>query len=168
MNSVISPRLLALVWGGGLIFMLIAAVVLRLVQRLPLFKPHFDAASFEESWCSGASSTGILWRLGWARSCLWVVVTDEALRIGVHFPFNLLLPNFLVGLDVSIPRSSLVSVEKSGPEGPAQYVNLSYTVSDEQRRLASSHALRLQVRSTERFVSLLKEKPLAARASRIG
>ena len=75
----------------------------------PVFRPDLPETVFLETWVSGGRSL-----LGWARNCVWVAVTQDAVHIGMHFPFNLVVPRSWsrsFAQDLKIPLSSIVGTE---------------------------------------------------------
>lgn len=134
------------------------AVGLRLLQRLPFFKPRVPDVRFDENWCSGASSTGLMGEFGWARNCLWLVVTGDSLRVGVHFPCNLFLPRFVLGFDLSVPLESVTSVEKAGTSWASDRVKISYSVNDDTRGVVSTQYLWVQPTRSKQFIGILGDR----------
>jgi len=79
-------------------------------RGLPILRPQFPDAAFEEQWCSGGR--GLLW----ARNCAWIAVLPDRLVTGLHFPFHLFFPHgWLVwaGLDNQIPLQDVLSADEA-------------------------------------------------------
>ena len=41
-----------------------------------------------------------------ANNCLWFALTRDTLHVGAHFPFNMFMPRFIAGLDLTIPAGA--------------------------------------------------------------
>jgi len=107
-----SPGTFLAIWFATLFGTIAVALIVWRVERRPLFKPRFPDRELEESWCSGMSTSGLMGAMGWANNCLWIVLARDTLHAGVHFPFSLFLPRFLIGFDVHIPVSAIRAVDK--------------------------------------------------------
>jgi hypothetical protein len=93
-------------------------------------------------------------------------VTDDSLRVGAHFPFNLFLPRFLLGLDLSIPLKSVTSVEKARSFWAGECVTVSYSVADDTRGIVSTQHIWVRPTRSERFIGIVRERSAAARPVR--
>ena len=162
----LTPKQFLLLWTAGAIVMFGTVVGMRWLQRRPFFKPHFDGVEFDENWCSGASSAGLMGELGWARNCLWIVVARGQLHVGAHFPFNLFLPRFLLGLDLSVPITSVISVETMRSSWTGEHVKVSYSVTDDARGIISTRYITVQCKRSDRFTGILREGIAAIRPRR--
>jgi hypothetical protein len=116
---------------GWVIVVCVLSAWRRRRRGLPIFRPHFSHAAFEEQWCSGGR--GLLW----ARNCVWISLLPDRLVTGLHFPFHLLFPHrWLVwaGLDNRIALQDVLSAEEAtgiagdcvrisyrGPSGPESF-----------------------------------------------
>lgn len=89
-----------------------ASAIYRTSRGKPVLTRAPNEPVFLERWTSGRSLRNVLTRLGGARNCLLVAVTRDALVIRPHFPFTLLFLPEVYGLDWTIPRSSIQSVEQ--------------------------------------------------------
>ncbi len=106
------PWLLVAAVAWVLLFLSLRAFARRR-RGEPVFRPDIPGTVFLETWASGGRSA-----LAWARNCVWVAVTQDALHIGMHFPFNLAIPRSwsrFFAHDLTIPLSSIVGTEK--PDG---------------------------------------------------
>src|SRR5947209_3806307 len=74
-------------WIGGWI---VASIVWRNSQGLPILTPRPADAIFFEGMCSGASWKNLFTRMFHANNALQVAVTPELLVIRLFFPFNLM------------------------------------------------------------------------------
>ena len=137
---------------------LVVAIVLRRAQRLPFFKPTFDTAIVSQNWRSAASTRGLLKRRGWSRNCTWFVLTDDRLCVGVHFPFNLFMPRFLSGLDVTIPIDAMSRVELCSTFFKGTFVRVTYEATDEARGVVSAEQIDLQPERDSDFFVVLHHK----------
>jgi hypothetical protein len=163
MEFAMSPQKFWLLWIVWVLVMIGTAVALRLVLRLPFFKPRVPDVRFDENWCSGASSTGLMGEFGWAKRCVWLVVTGDSLRVGVHFPFNLFMPPFVLGLDLSVPLGSVSSVERAATSWAGDRVKVSYSVTDDTRGVVSTRSLWVQPTRHKQFIGTLGERTAEAR-----
>lgn len=87
------------------------SVMYRRSRGKPICRPQFQNALFLETWRSGRSLKNALTRLGGARNCLWIAVTDDTLLVAPHFPFNLLFLPEIYHLEHSVPGPSIRNVE---------------------------------------------------------
>jgi hypothetical protein len=102
--------LFGVLWVGLMAFL---AGRRRVEHGMPLRPAVPRDARFSETWTSGRSRRSAFARLGGANNCLIVAVTDKALVIHPHFPFNL-VGGQLLGLDQNIPREKIRKVSESG------------------------------------------------------
>lgn len=94
----------ACIW---LLLQLALGIWSRSRSGLHVFRPDLPDTVFLETWCSGrVGLTG-------ANNCLWVAVTDQALQIDAHFPFNLSFssPLSLFRVETTIPFADIISAE---------------------------------------------------------
>src|SRR5262245_33122583 len=85
-------RRIALIWLG---LCAGASVIYRIAKSKPIFRPRFEKPRFLETWRSGRSLRSLSSRLGGASHCLWVAIDESSLRVGLHFPFNMMfMPEF--------------------------------------------------------------------------
>jgi hypothetical protein len=100
-----------LVWLGSLgltIITLLVGAIRRWSLGLPIRRPIFGGALFEENWRSGGRG------LFGVNNCAWVSLVPGHLVTGVHFPFNLAVPRRLLrwaGVDNDIPMADIVAVD---------------------------------------------------------
>jgi hypothetical protein len=92
-------------------FWLSASVVYRIWRQKPIFATQAHGALFAETWTSGHSNRNIFTKLGGARNCLYVSVTPSEVQIQPHFPFTLMFLPELLGMELSITRSHIKSIE---------------------------------------------------------
>lgn len=81
---------------------------------IPVFMPAFASPRFIETWRSGHMCFPMLLRLGGARSCLWVVVGEDFVQVGPHFPFSLGFVAAIWQLQFKAPAASILSVKRAG------------------------------------------------------
>lgn len=161
----ISPTQFIWLWLGTMTLMVAAATIWRKAQRLPFFRPQFSDVEVQRTWTTGASSVGLMGSLARANNCLWFVLTKDALHVGAHFPFNLFMPRFIVGLDLSIPVATISSVtEKTAFSG--NYVRVDYEVEDPARGVVRIEHLDLWSRRGDHFFNILQENVQLARQRR--
>ncbi len=91
---------------------IIASVVYRRWSGKPFLRPRFDRPAFLETWRSGRSRRNLLTRIGGANKCLWVAVHEGRVRIGPHFPFNLMFLPEIYRLEMAVPGAAVLSVER--------------------------------------------------------
>ncbi len=97
---------------GWVIGLAILSVFFRKRKRKPIFRPEFPNSRFSERWRSGRSFKSVWTRLGGAKNCLWITVTDDELWLCPHFPFNLGFLPEMGGLECRIPGINILSVER--------------------------------------------------------
>lgn len=95
---------------AGVGSVLVLSIAYRLYKSKPIFRPNFEQVRFLETWRSGWSNRDTLTRLGGARNCLWIAVTQNELWISPHFPFNLLFIPEVFHLDFRIPGKAIVEM----------------------------------------------------------
>jgi len=134
------------------------AAVLRRAQKLPFFRPKFSDAEVQQTWRSGASSVGLLGGLARAQSCLWFALTRDTLHVGAHFPFNMFMPRFIAGLDLTIPVATISSVSEKTASSGGDYVRVEYEVKDAARGGVRTEYVDLWARRGDHFFSILDER----------
>jgi hypothetical protein len=97
---------------GWVLFVIALSVIYRLRKGKPILRPKSLTDRFSETWRSGSSHRNLLTRLGGARNCLWITVTDEEILVGLHFPFNLMFLPEIYGLEYRIRGSDVLSVDE--------------------------------------------------------
>ena len=98
----------AVVWVA---LVAIASVVYRKAKSKPLRIVEPANPLFMERWTSGRSLHNFVSRLGGARNCLFVAVTQNDLIVRPHFPFTLFFLPEIYGLEIVAPRSAVRGVE---------------------------------------------------------
>lgn len=87
------------------------SIFLRRKQGKPIFpKPPPDAV-FYERWTSGRSLKTPWSRIGGARNCLMVAVSEYSLSVTPAFPFNLMFLADIYGLEFNVDLAELTSIE---------------------------------------------------------
>ena len=160
----ITPRQFAWLWLAVLAVTVGSAAAFRRAQRLPFFRPKFPDAEVQQNWRSGASSLGLMGSLGRVKSCLWFVLTRDTLHVGVHFPFNMFMPRFIFGLDLTIPVGAISSVsvsEKTAFSGD-DHVRVEYELTDTTRGVVRTEFLDLWPRRGDQFFEILRKKAAGA------
>jgi hypothetical protein len=102
------PVLIPLLWISAWIG---ASVVFRLSRGKPLWPSGPLNSRFVERWASGNCLDTLWGRLGGARNCLLVTLSDTELYISPQFPFNLMFLPEIYGLEVRIPYNRLRNCE---------------------------------------------------------
>lgn len=143
------------------------AAAWRRSQRLPFFQPKFPEFELRENWLSGASSVGPLGRLAWANNCLWFVLTRDALRVGLHFPFNLFIPSFMAKLDLDIPLRAITSVSQEKALMSRDCVRIAYAVASPRTSAVRTQYVDLCPKRADEFTARLREKVRAARGGAV-
>jgi hypothetical protein len=77
----------------------------RHLRREPIWPGTTANALFSQR---GVSGQAIENPLGSARGCLMVVVTHSDLWIAISFPFNIVLPYGLLGLEYRVPKDRVI------------------------------------------------------------
>jgi hypothetical protein len=142
------------------------AALLRKAQRLPFFRPKFPDAEVQQNWRSGASSLGLMGSLARANNCLWFALTGDTLHVGAHFPFNMFMPRFIAGLDLTIPVAAISSVSEKTAILGGDYVRVEYEVTDATRGVVRTEYVDLWPRRGDHFFTILHEKARVARERR--
>jgi hypothetical protein len=95
----------------GLVGVLMLSVLYRALQGKPFVPPKVAAAQFYETWRSGRSNKTWLAQYAGFPNCLWIVVTQEYLMVGPHFPFMLLFLPEVFGMEYRIPGRNILAIE---------------------------------------------------------
>ena len=98
------PLVWILVW-------LAASMIYRKSKRKPLFYKKPSYTKFRQGNASGNSHGNWLTRIGGARNCLVVQVTENELDIHPFVPFNWFFLPEIYGLEHRMPLSQIVSVK---------------------------------------------------------
>jgi hypothetical protein len=96
LDSSALPVLIPLLWISGWIA---ASVVFRLNRGKPLWPSAPRNSRFVERWASGSCLDTLWGRLGGARNCLLVTLSDTELYVSPQFPFNLMFLPEIYGLE---------------------------------------------------------------------
>jgi hypothetical protein len=107
---------------AGVGSVLVLSVAYRLYKGKPILRPNFEQVRFLETWRSGWSDRDALTRLGGARSCLWIAVIQDELRISPHFPFNLLFIPEVFHWDFRIPGKAIVEMTHRSLEDKSRVI----------------------------------------------
>jgi hypothetical protein len=100
--------LLPLLWIGAWIA---ASIWFRRANGKPIIPQKPTDAVFCEDWCSGRSLRNGLTRIGGARNCLLIYVSDGQLVVTPRFPLTLMFLPEIYGLDLRTSIASIASVE---------------------------------------------------------
>lgn len=100
--------LLPLIWIGGWIA---ASVWFRRANGKVIVPQKPTDAVFCEDWRSGRSLRKGLTRIGGARNCLLIYVSNGQLVVTPRFPFTLMFLPELYGLDLRVPTALVASIE---------------------------------------------------------
>lgn len=132
---------------GWLLLVILASVGYRRIKSKPLFRPRFEYPRFLETWCSGHSCRSVITRLGAARNCLWVAVDENSLRVGPHFPFNLMFLPEVFGMEYNVPGDAVRSVERIGGLLTPKRLRISV-----ERQPGSEESFEVSLRDPDAFV----------------
>ena len=83
---------------------------------------HEHDIRFSEKWVSGASQKNVLTKLGGARNCLAVVLSNKALIVRPMFPFNLPYFSEVYDFEHYIPRNEIRCIRPDESEGKGRVV----------------------------------------------
>ena len=134
---------------GWIVFAIIISAVIRVRRGKVLFPKPSSNALFSERICSGRSFSTIWARVGGARNCLLVTLTEKTLAVTPHFPFNLIFLPEIYGLEHNIDISAIRDVtEKKGILGSS--VTVAFTGLREQR-------FELRLRHQDGFLQALRK-----------
>src|SRR3954471_7360900 len=90
-----------------------ASVLYRRRKGKLIFAPRPADALFLEKWNSGRSNRNLFTKFGAAHNCLLVAVTPASVIVHLHFPFTLLFLPEIIDLNQTIPRSNILSVQRT-------------------------------------------------------
>jgi hypothetical protein len=118
-------------------------------KRTGVVFPHVppERIRFEERTSSGCSHKTMFTRLGGARNCLQVTVTDAEVWIRPFFPFSVLAQQF--DLEHRIARASITSVQ------PTQSAFVRSLILDYRDERGQTHRLSLMLRKPDDFLRAL-------------
>ena len=140
--------LLPLLWIGGWVA---ASIWFRRANGKSIIPQKPADAAFCEDWCSGRSLKSGFTRIGGARNCLLVYISDGQLVVTPRFPFTLMFLPELFGLDLRVSTASIASVE------PAQhFFGRALRVTFHSPDLAP---IELQLHDERRFLDSLGRQP---------
>ena len=103
-----------------------------------------------------------------ANNCLWFALTRDTLHVGAHFPFNMFMPRFIAGLDLTIPVATISSVSEKSATFGGDYVRVEYEVKDATRGVVRTERVDLWPRRGDHFFDILRDKARVARERRAG
>jgi hypothetical protein len=146
LNASVPPVLIPLLWISGWIG---ASVVFRLSRGKPLWPSAAPNSRFVERWASGNCLDTLWSRLGGARNCLLVVLTDTELYVTPQFPFNLMFLPEIYGLEDHISYDRIRSCA-SIDRWYGKSVRLKFTRSN-----GSDSTFSLILRKRQEFLSTL-------------
>ena len=95
----------------GFVGVLLLSVSYRTVKNKPFTLPTIAVTQFYETWRSGWSNKTFLASYIGFPQCLWVVVTQDTLMIGPHFPCTLLFLPEVLGMEYRIPGRHILAIE---------------------------------------------------------
>jgi hypothetical protein len=105
-NSTIAPVLVPLFWIAAWIG---ASVIFRLSRGKPLWPSAPPNPRFVERYASGNCLDTLWGRLGGARNCLLVTLSETELYVTPQFPFNLMFLPEIYGLEAHVPYQRIRS-----------------------------------------------------------
>lgn len=139
-------------FGGAIGWIMLwigASIFYRKSKGKPIFPRKPEHPVFFESSGSGHSNRNFLTKLGGARNCLSVAVTEDSLIVQPIFPFNLMFLPEIYGLEYNIPRKNIRTiVEKKAFLG--RIVTLEFATSDGEQ-----HSIELRLRGMDQFLKAL-------------
>ena len=143
------PVLFAVALGWMLIWVGLSFAYRKWKHKDVIAERPADAA-FLETWTSGNSNRSFLAKIGGARNCLLVAVTQDSLIVRPHFPFNLLFLPQIFDLDHVIPRTHIRSVTaKTGLFG--ETAEVVFSVASEDTR-----TIELRLRQPQQFLQAVR------------
>jgi hypothetical protein len=104
------PQLSSTFWLAAIVLWFALSVLYRIYAKKPMFATVGADCKFSEKWASGRFGTGVVARLGTAKNCIHVRVTDKTIEIHPQFPFTLGFMPEIYNLDHSIPLENVRSV----------------------------------------------------------
>ena len=131
----------------------LVSVIFRKAKGKALLVVEPASALFTERWTSGRSLGNFIGRLGGARNCLFVAVTDDALIVRLHFPFSMLFLPEIYGLEMTVERARVRDVSLvSGLMGSRSLVTI-------EKPSGSRFQFELRLRDPEGFEQALRGEP---------
>lgn len=138
---------LAWAWIVGVI---VVSVAIRIRRGKPIFPRAPADASYAERWASAASQRSWLTRIGGASNCMIVAVTPKTLLITPRFPFTLMFLPELYGLEATLDRGAIRSVQPLTGWGPNN-VRVVFADANGQER-----AIDLKLRDRDAFIAAVQ------------
>jgi hypothetical protein len=120
----------------------------RRTRGEPLVPMPPAGASFCERGASGRARGNIF---GNAHNCLQVAITDDELWITPTFPFNLIAPYGLMGLEYRTPKSRVSRAERR-----ASWLGTSVVLDILQPTEGKAHTVELRLKSPDAFLAALR------------
>jgi hypothetical protein len=127
-------KLLIMIGIAGNALVVLAYILYRTARGKQRIEIPEQEIKFLEKWASGASHKNLLTRLGGARNCLAVVLSNNALIVRPMFPFNLLPFHEIYDLEHYIPRNKIKRIQPDDKEGKGSVV-IEYDSSSGEKRL---------------------------------
>jgi len=111
-----------------------ASLFYRFHKGKPILLPRITNVDFKETWRSGQSDRHFPSGLAQAPGILWIVIAQNRLQVGPHFPFNLALVAEAFGWDHSVPGNSILDVRvvSSGTAAGAVTIRYRHLTGDEE------------------------------------
>jgi hypothetical protein len=130
------------------------SLVYRASRGKPILYRRLASVRFRERSASGYSHHTWYTKIGGARNCLVVQLTDEELDIHPVMPFNWFFLPEIYDLEFRVPVHQIVSVERRR-KFFADCIEIEFTISDGNRKKVT-----LWLRHPENFVETLRRSPL--------
>lgn len=137
--------IITLIW---LLFWIAFSIYYRKKKGKLIFGDPNVPILFKENTGSGNSNKNILTKIGGARNCLKVILSDKQLIITPFFPFNLMLMPEIFDLEHFIIYDDILEIRK----GFLNSTNILFKLNGESREIS------LRLRQKEKFLSILKTK----------
>ncbi len=127
-----------------------ASIIYRKRTGKPFHPKIPEDAIFYERAASGYSCKSALTRIGGARRCLLIAVTNDELIISPAFPFNLMFLPEIYGLEFRVSRSQIRNISEYS-YFMGRWLTISFT---------DGHAtFKLSLKNTEDFLKALAPTP---------
>ena len=99
---------------GWILLWIGASVFFRRSRSKEIFPRKPEGSIFYERTASGRSNLNFFTKIGGARNCLMVAVTQQELIVKPWFPFNMMFLPEIYDLEHRIPRAYILSIKKGG------------------------------------------------------
>jgi hypothetical protein len=131
-----------LLWVG-------ASIVFRRNRGKEIIPRKPEGSIFYERTASGRSNLNFFTKIGGARNCLMVAITQQELIVKPWFPFNLMFLPEIYDLEHRIPRANILRIKKGSI---LFWKNITIELQDAD---GATHSITLMLRGQDDFLKAL-------------